>query len=122
MRHIPTFNLIYNKALIDRAFVKFFDAYNDSFQKIDDKYVLSKNITRSKLQKIFESCILDELKSFVKPYNILEPNYYLVLGACMPIDNILLSMKNKDQYFPEKLNRLISGKFQIKYVLKEKDI
>ena len=63
----------------------------------------------------------DELLKHIKPISILEPNFYFIIGACEPSKNILLQFKD-DKYFPEKLNKIINSEFQLKYILKEKDI
>lgn len=122
MKTYYRFNLIYYKNLIDKVFIKFFELYNNDFQKINNKYILSKNINKSKLIKIFEILIFDELKKIIKPYNILQPQYYLILGSCIPAENFLLKLKDSNKYFPEKLTKIILNKFQFKYILKEKDI
>ena len=77
-------------------------------------------MTRNRLHKYFKCKIIDELKRYVTQYDILKPNYYLIIGACIPIDNLLL--KFKDASFPKKLDRLLNSDYKIHYILKEKDI
>lgn len=117
---MPKFNLLYFKNLLDISLCKFFELYNDDFQKINGKYVLS-TISKSKLVSIFRTLIIQTLKEHLIEYDILHPNYYLIIGACNPKDNILLS--NKEQsYFPVKLQKCIDSEYKLKYLLKEKDI
>ena len=118
---MPKFHLLYFKHLLDIAIINFFDTYNDCFKNIDGKYVLSKNISKTKLLSIFRKLIITELSKFIVPYNRLQPNYFFILGSCLPNDNILLNFKN-EKYFPEKLNKLLNNEHTLKYVLKEKDI
>lgn len=117
----PKINLIYYKNIIDQSCIHFFDEYNDFFIKQDDSYILASNFDINKLEKIFKKYIKLELKKYVKPYDILNLNYYFIIGSCLPKDNILLKYKN-DKYFPQKLNKLINSNYNIKYYLKEKDI
>lgn len=116
----PKFNLLYYKALIDKCFIRFFDEYNDLFIKNESTYILANNINKSKIKQLFKNYIFDELKLYIKPYSIIEPNYYFIIGACLPKNNLLLKYKTK--YFPNKLSKLIDSEFQIQYFLKEHDI
>lgn len=118
---LPKFNLLYYKALLDKCFIRFFDENNDFFTKDGENYVLSKGFSMSLLQKTFAQYLKDELLKHIKPISILEPNFYFIIGACEPSKNILLQFKD-DKYFPEKLNKIINSEFQLKYILKEKDI
>lgn len=70
--------------------------------------------------KIFSEYLKDELLKLIKPYSLLEPNFYLIIGACMPKDNLLLQYK--DERFPKKLEAVIEKNAQLKYILKEHDI
>lgn len=115
------FNLLYFKNLLDIALSKFFDLYGRSFAKIDGKYVLAKAMNKGKLQQIIRELIVVELKKHIVEYDILKPRYFIIIGACMPKDNLMLKFKD-GKYFPSKLQKLIDSDYQIKYVLKEKDI
>lgn len=118
---MPTFKLLYFKNLLDIAFIQFFDKYNDLFQKIDSQYVFSANWDVQKLASILKKTIIDTLLKNVVKYDRLKPTYYLIIGSCMPKDNMLLKYKDM-QYFPLKLEKLVYAKTQLKYLLKEKDI
>ena len=118
---MPTFNLLYFKNLLDIAFLQFFDKYNDLFQKIDDCYVFSADWDAQKLAGVLKKTIVDVLRKHVVKYDRLKPTYYLIIGACMPKDNMLLKYKDM-QYFPQKLDKLVNSSTQLKYVLKEQDI
>lgn len=119
---LPKYNLLYYKALIDKCFLSFFTNYNNSFIKnSNNNYILADNFSKNKLKTIFKKYLSDEIKLYVKPYNLLEPNYFLIIGACQPKNNLLLKFKD-DNYFPEKLNKIINYDFQIKYLIKEQDI
>ena len=118
---IPKFNLLYYKALLDKCFVRFFDEGNSWFQKSEDGgYVLAKTLSRSAIEKIFAKYLKEELTQLIKPYSLIEPNFYLIIGACIPKDNLLL--KYKDASFSKKLEKTISENTTLKYILKEKDI
>ena len=117
---MPKLNLLYYKNLLDLCFYKFFALHEDCFVKDGDCYVLAKCPSRTKLQQIFTALLKDVLLAYVKPYSLLDANYYFIIGSCMPKSNLLL--KFKDGYFPEKLSKAIDGKLQLKYLLKEHDI
>lgn len=117
----PKFNLLYFKNVLDAVFIRFFDLYNDSFIAQDGVYIMKDTMSCAKVAKVFKALAVDELKKHLVKYDILDPNYFIIIGACMPQDNILLKLKGKS-YFPEKLVKAIDGDFQVKYVLKEKDI
>ena len=118
---VPRFNLLYYKALLDKCFIRFFDEGNSWFQKSEEgNYVLVKGLSKSQIAKIFAKYLKEELLTLIKPYSIVDPNFYLIIGACRPKDNILL--KYKDQSFPKKLEKIIDENTQLKYILKEKDI
>jgi hypothetical protein len=59
---MPKINLIYFKHLLDYSVVCFFDQYNDKFKKIDNKYVLSKNISNTTIVNFLKNSIIDLLK------------------------------------------------------------
>lgn len=121
MMTMPKFNLLYYKNILDLAFQLFFDQNNNKFKKQDDCYILADAMSISQLQNAFRRHIATVIKQYAKPYSIEHPEYWLVIGACMPKDNMLLKCKNQ-QYFPAKLQKLIDAPWQIKWLLKEKDI
>lgn len=118
----PKIHLLYFKTLIDVCFIRFFDDFNSSFKNINCQYIFSNDPGKARLKKIFKQYIIDELKTLIVPYSILSPNYFLILGACTPKNNILLKNQSQSKYFPEKLTKLINSDFELKYILKEKDI
>jgi len=118
---MPKFYFLYFKNLLDIAFKNFFDENNHLFKNVDGQYVLAKDISSSKLSRTFKNSILKSLSVNIIKYDRLKPTYYIILGSCMPKDNLLLKCKN-DKCFPEKLNKVINADFQVKYLLKEKDI
>ena len=121
MAGVPKFNLLYYKALLDRCFIRFFEEGSGWFKKDEDgNYQLSKGLSKSQIMKIFSEYLKDELLKLIKPYSLLEPNFYLIIGACMPKDNLLLQYK--DERFPKKLEAVIEKNAQLKYILKEHDI
>lgn len=81
---------------------------------------MADSFSKAKIKAEFKRYLQVELKQYVKPYSILEPDYYMIIGACMPKDNLLLKFNNDK--LPEKLQKLIDGDYMIKYFLKEKDI
>ena len=116
------FKLLYFKHLLDYAFTEFCKNFNDSFLKdASGQYVLSKDFSDQKMltemQKYIERYLTENILSFDK----FNPTYYLILGSCYPKDNLALKFK-KVSYFPTKLQKLIESDFQVKYLLKEKDI
>lgn len=118
---MPKFHLLYFKNLLDMSIVKFFELYNKKFQKIHGKYVLSEDMSRIKLSRIFKQLIIEELSKYITKYDRLSPDYYLIIGSCLPKNNLLLDFKN-DKYFPAKITKLLNSEYSIKYLLKEKDI
>lgn len=119
---LPKYNLLYYKALLDKCFARFFDEYNDKFIKNDkQQYVLADNVSKAKLKQTFKQYLKEELLLYVSSYSIVKPNYYLIIGACQPKDNLLLQLRD-DSYFPHKLLEVVNRDCQVKYLLKEKDI
>lgn len=118
---MPIFKLLYFKNLLDIAFVQFFDKYNNYFQKIDGNYVFSAECDAQKLASILKKTIVETLLKTTVKYDRLKPTYYLIIGSCMPKDNMLLKFKDM-QYFPQKLDKVLQSSVQLKYLLKEKDI
>ncbi len=118
---MPKFNLLYYKNILDIAFQMFFDENNSKFKKQDGCYILASTMSISQLLSAFKRHVAAVIKQYAAPYTVDAPSYWLVIGACMPKDNILLKCKN-GQYFPAKLQKLIDSPWQIKWLLKEKDI
>ena len=116
---MKTINLLYYKALLDQAMIRFFNDFNDQFSNINGKYYLTKKFSKSKIEKIFLAYIYDILNKMVTPWIVTNQQYYLIIDGCNPFDNLLLKYKTTN-YFPAKLSSLINTK--IKYVLKESDI
>lgn len=119
---LSKFRLIYYKALVDRCFDRFFGDYDHQFQKDGSFYVFTENWTQHRIQKVFSQYLSLELQHLAVPYSFQAPDYYIVIGSCTPKDNILLSGKMLQLYFPKKLDKIISGDAQLKYFLKERDI
>lgn len=118
---LPKFQLLYFKDLLDIAFCKFFDDYNDQFIKVNGEYHLGNAISLSEIEKSFKSTIDAVLLKTIKPYDVLKhPDFYIIIGACQPKDNYLLRFKTKS--FPSKLNAILSANVQLKYLLHEADI
>lgn len=59
--NLPKINLVYYKNILDLALAKFFDECNDSFSKIGEYYVLSKQFTKTSLKACLEKHIAHEL-------------------------------------------------------------
>ena len=121
MMTMPKFNLLYYKNILDIAFQLFFDENNNKFKKQGNCYILAEAMSISQLKNQFKKHIANVIKKYAQPYSIETPNYWLVIGACMPKDNMLLQCKGS-QYFPAKLQKMIDADWQIKWLLKEKDI
>lgn len=121
MINFPKFNLLYYKNLLDICFCRFFDLYNSSFINDNGTYILAENITKSKLSSIFRSLLKEELLKCVTKMDSISPNYYFIIGACLPKDNILFQYRDKDR-FPKKLEKITTADYQLKYILKEHDI
>ena len=117
----PRVNLLYYKALLDVCFDKFISLFEKDFIKQGDDFVLSSSLSRSRLKKIFVELLTEELKKNVKAWNVSEPHYFLIIGACYPKQNLLLKYSN-GSYFPEKLKKLLSSELSLKYLVREKDV
>lgn len=81
--------------------------------------MLSKAISKSKLKTMFKQTAVDVLKEVVEKQDLLHLKHYLIIGACMPKDNLVLSICKCE--FPAK-DKLLNAKYQVKYLLKEQDI
>ena len=57
----------------------------------------------------------------MKAWNVFEPHYFLIIGACYPKQNLLLKYSNSS-YFPEKLKKLLSSELSLKYLVREKNV
>lgn len=71
------------------------------------------------MASILKKLVIQELKNVVTKHDKLHPEYYLVIGSCVPEDNLLLEFRDS-KHFPEKLDMLV--KTGLKYLLREKDI
>lgn len=118
---MPKYYLVYYKCLLDNMLSKFFDLYNSSFINQNGKYVLAEAMSYSNMKKVLKTLLKEELDSFIKPFDVLKPKYYFIIGSCLPKDNVMLKLKDT-AYFPTKLDKLLKSDYQIKYLLKEKDI
>lgn len=83
--------------------------------------MLADSMSYSKIKRILKALLKSTISEFAKPFDIIKPEYYFIIGSCMPKDNILLDAKD-NKYFPAKLDKLINSDYNIKYLLKEKDI
>lgn len=98
----PKFNLLYYKALLDKCFLRFFDEFNDSFDSVKNQYIFAKDPGKVIMKNIFKTYLIEELKNYVKKFSILQPEYFLIIGACEPTDNFLLQYLDENT-FPQKL-------------------
>jgi hypothetical protein len=71
----------------------FFDKHNDKFKKQGNCYMLSEAMNVGKLEGEFKKYLKEVLLQYAKPYSLDAPNYWLIIGACMPKNNILLDCK-----------------------------
>lgn len=117
---MPKIKLLYYKNLLDNCFARFFKDFNDDFIQENGVYVFNASWSVFHFKKIFKEYLCDELRKYVKPNSVVGADYYFIIGACVPKDNILLDIQSG--YFPEKLRKIISNNYNIKYFLKEKDI
>jgi len=81
---------------------------------------LAKHLSKSAIEKIFAKYLKEELTQLIKPYSLVDPNFYLIIGACIPKDNLLLDYKTSG--FSKRLEQVIAENASLKYILKEKDI
>jgi hypothetical protein len=121
MNNVPKINLLYYKNLLDVCFYRFFDLYNNSFIKEENHYILAERLSKSKLTHIFKILIKEQLLECTNEFNILEPNYYFIIGSCFPKDNILFIHSDPTKV-PKKLENIVTNDYQLKYLFKEKDI
>ena len=119
---LPRYNVLYFKNIIDRCFSRFFVEYSDSFAKTTsecgDRYVFSSGMSQSALTAVFSSYFDEELSRFVSKYSEVKPEYFLIIGSCIPIDNFALDFVNGSS----KLRKLVETAPDIRYFLKEEDI
>jgi hypothetical protein len=82
--------------------------------------VLSSSLNRTKLKKY----ICQSLKQIISNISLSlddTSDKIIIIGACYPINNILLSL-NDNIILPKKLHNFLNTKQHIKYILKESDI
>lgn len=114
---------LYYKHLLDIAFLRFFDEFNNSFKRDGDCYVFSDDFSRQKLKKFFKSSIENEIASLAPKWSLQDPSCLVIVGSCIPRDNILLSFKDKKTcYFPDKLERMLEDQPTVKWILSEDGI
>lgn len=112
-------NTLYYKHLIDKCLIRFFTEYNSKFVKNSDGvYVYSDMLNETTLFKIFNNYLKDEMSTIVREFKESKPEYFFILGDCIPSENIFLPFVKKQQ----KIKKLISIIPDIKYFLKEQDI
>ena len=44
-------------------------------------YVLSKQLVKSKIKKLFKGYIIEELKNHISEYSFSNPDYYIIIGS-----------------------------------------
>lgn len=117
-------NFLYYKNLLDLAAVDFFKDFNSSFTKLSNGiYMFSSDISRAKLLKYFTEKIFWHLEQLVKPWSVVDPSYWVIVGGCKPQDNMILDFRSRDDYFPAKLQKLLDSEdLGFRWLLKEKDI
>ena len=119
---LPRYNVLYFKNIIDRCFSRFFAEYSDSFAKTtsecDDRYVFSSKMSQSSLTGVFSSYFDEELSRFTSKYSETKPEFFFIVGSCIPMDNFALDFINGSS----RLRKLVENVPDIRYLLKEEDI
>lgn len=119
---LPRYNVLYFKNIIDRCFARFFEDYSESFVKsaseYDDRYVFSSSMSQSALTDVFSAYFNEELSKFVSEYSEVKPEFFFIVGSCVPIDNFALDFVNATS----KLRKLVEEVPDIRYFLAEQDI
>lgn len=118
---IPKINLLYYKNILDNVMSSFFDEFNEGFENINGNYVLCKTMTRNKLKIWLRNRICEEILKYTSEFDIVRPEYFFIIGSCLPKDNILLDYTDRG-YFPQKLTSMINSDYCMKYSLREDDI
>lgn len=114
-------NLIYYKCLLDSAVEKMFDVIGSMFVRDSNgAYVFSGGWSEARLEALLETCLSEAMHEVIVPAHKTFDKY-VVISSCWPKDNLLLKMKDS-AYFPKKLDKLLSSKPEVKYLLREKDI
>ena len=119
---MPKINLLYYKNVLDLAMEKFFARFNSSFSKDRDLYVFSSEITRVGMKKLLKDLVIETVENIVPSWKIDNPEYWFLIGGCFPKDSLVLKYRDKEDYFPAKLNALLGKKPDIRWVLAENDI
>lgn len=116
-------SFLYYKHLLDLAIVKFVDDFNDSFTKMDDgSYLFSSDVSRIKVKKYFLDAIESKVVELAGIWDEKNPRCLVIIGSCVPKDNILLSFRDKSDYFPDKLDTILEKMPSVRWILREKDI
>lgn len=114
---------LYYKHLLDLVFIEFFEKFNGSFSRdCNGEYLFSSDISRTKLKNFFKKSLLEKIDSISKPWSSLEPSCLVLVGSCFPRDNIILKFRDEQEYFPVKLNTVLSEKPSLKWILRERGI
>lgn len=103
--------------VLDRSLIRFFREHNDSFTNVNGIYCLGKGFTKSKLKKLFEGYIKDDVSRIVseiqakEQYSCFASKRVFIVGSCFPADNVIADK-----------NKFSDDMLKIKHYLKEQDI
>jgi len=118
----PVYNALYYKNVVDAAFQRFFLEFNSDFVKSDDgEFVFSGRFSSKSLEKKLGLYIKDELKKYVGKYSDSNPEFFIVIGSCVPGENFILD-KIGDGESQKHMKTLVEIIPDIRYFLKEQDI
>lgn len=110
---------IFFKTILDTAMKRFFREFDSSFCKNEDgQYVFSNSMSESSLEKLFIGYVTDELSSMIGNYSESRPEFIMVIGSCVPGQNIMLHQLKDDA----KLTKLTDVVPDLRYFLRETDI
>lgn len=118
---LPKYEVISYYKVVNDLVVGFINDHESEFTKDSDSYVFSKSVTDCYLRKYFLRSFIDWIVLNTSRKSAIEPHYYFFVNNCKPKDNILLKIKN-GEYFPKKLERLISEDGDNEFYLREKDV
>jgi len=116
----PKVKLLKFGLVADLCVRRFFGEFGGSFSRLGGGYVLAGAPSASEAARWFERAAKEEVMKAARPFDVLAPEYLLLLGDCDPRDNILLGRRGPR--FPARLDAFLGSPRCSKYLLRERDI
>lgn len=117
----PKYCLLYYKNVVDRCFRRFFEDFNRRFEKRDDgKFAFTGHLSDRDVSLAFDAYLEDEISSQTRAWKESEPEFFFIIGSCVPCENAVLSDFDESQ--ASRAKRAMGDYPDLRYFLKEDDI